>query len=284
MLSMRVLDAKKLVATALLVGGIGLWAAVSGGLSKDQPGAASGITKAELDDVSQTNAFFGHQSVGANILDGVARVYSANGAPAPAVIELGGSGRSADDAGVITHAFIGENEKPLLKIQDFAAKLRSGVGESVDVAMMKFCYVDITSNTNVDEVFASYRSTVAELQREFPRLTLVHATVPLTTPDQGVLGSLKSWFRGQNPEVADNVVRERFNALVRNEYGGSNLFDLAAVESTAPDGTRVGGRYHEQPYYELYHGYASDNGHLNDEGAQIVAAAWLKAIANVNPR
>lgn len=283
MRNVRVRDVRTLVAVALVIGGIGVWAAVSGGVNKDKSSAASGITTNELNDVSRTKVFLGHQSVGVNILDGVRGVYAAHGMPAP-VVEEGATGPGNDEGGFIDHAFIGENEKPLLKVQDFAAKLRSGVGQSVDVAMMKFCYVDITSNANVDEVFASYRSTIADLQREFPNVTFVHATVPLTTTDQGFLANVKSWFSGTNPESADNVVRERLNELIRNEYAGSHLFDLAAVESTAPDGSRVGASYEGAPYYQLYDGYASDNGHLNDEGAQIAAAAWLTAVANASPK
>ena len=51
---------------------------------------------------------------------------------------------AGQDGGFVRHAFIGENGKPLLKIQDFDARMRSGIGEQVDVAMMKLCYVDIT--------------------------------------------------------------------------------------------------------------------------------------------
>jgi len=54
---------------------------------------------------------------------------------------------------------------------------------------------------------------------------------------------------------ADNVARERFNALIRGEYAGHHLFDIAAIESTKPDGTRVSGSYDNQGYFALYDGY-----------------------------
>ena len=50
------------------------------------------------------------------------------------------------------------------------------------------------------------------------------------------------------------------NALIRGEYAGRHLFDLAAIESTKPDGTRVSGRYDNQGYFALYDGYTSDSG------------------------
>ena len=117
-----------------------------------------------------------------NILDGVPRRLLAHGVAASA--DRAGVHRPGSQAGALEHAFIGENGEPLLKIHDFDAKLRPGVGASVDVAMMKFCYVDIDRNTNVDESFAAYRSTMADLQRDFPNVTFVYTTVPLTT-DQG---------------------------------------------------------------------------------------------------
>ena len=107
----------------------------------------------------------------------------------------------APDGGFIGHAFIGENEKPLLKIEDFDAKMRSGIGEQVDVAMMKLCYVDITSDTDVDALFATYRETIAALERDFPKVTFVHVTVPLMT-EQGLLSKLKSRLTGEQPGTA----------------------------------------------------------------------------------
>jgi hypothetical protein len=50
---------------------------------------------------------------------------------------------------------------------------------------------------------------------------------------------------------ADNVAGERFNALIRGEYAGHHLFDIAAIESTKPDGTRVSGSYDDQGYFAL---------------------------------
>ena len=151
------------------------------GESHDEPGqrAASGITADDLAKVSRTRVFFGHQSVGMNVLDGVPGIYAAHGMAAPPIEQDGI--RPGQDGGFVGHAFIGENEKPLLKIQDFDAKMRSGIGEQVDVAMMKLCYVDVTSDTDVGALFAAYRETIAALERDFPKVTFVHVTVPLMT-------------------------------------------------------------------------------------------------------
>ncbi len=92
--------------------------------------------------------------------------------------------------------------------------------------------------------------------------------------EQGQLSKLKGLLTGRSGSgPAENVARERLNALIRREYAGGHLFDLAAVESTAPDGSRAAGTYEGQRYYRLYDGYASDSGHLNGEGARVAAAA-----------
>ena len=249
-------------------------------MTSQRPTAEATALTADLVKVSRTEVFFGHQSVGMNILEGVSSVYAAHGMTGPPIEQGAAPGK---DGGFIDHAFIGENGEPLLKIQDFAAQLRAGLGKQVDVAMMKLCYVDITSGTDVRAVFDAYRNTMAALQREFPHVTFIYVTMPLTT-QPGLLSRVKSLLTGRGGSAADNAARERFNALIRQQYAGGHLFDLAAAESTTPDGGRVSGTYDGQRYYALYDGYASDPGHLNAEGAQVAAAAWLKAVAQASPR
>jgi hypothetical protein len=245
-------------------------------------GSTSEVSAAELARVARTRVFFGHQSVGQNVLDGVPAVFTAHGAQAPPIGE-----RRTDagpQGGFIAHAYIGENEKPLLKIKDFDAQLRAGTGRQVDVAVMKFCYVDIMSDTDVKALFAAYRDAVAALERDFPGVTFIKVTVPLTT-DAGALSRLKTRLGGSDRySRAENVAREQLNALIRREYTGDHLFDLAAIESTRPDGGRVSGQAGEGEYFALYEGYASDQGHLNGEGARRAATAWVKAIAEASTK
>jgi hypothetical protein len=126
---------------------------------------------------------------------------------------------------------------------------------------------------------------MAALERDFPNVTFIHVTEPLTT-EPGLFTELKirlktllgrmDW-RGQPA----NVARERLNALIRGEYAGRHLFDLAAIESSKPD-TTVSGRYDNQGYFALYDGYASDFAHLNVVGSKIAATAFLEAIAQAS--
>ena len=234
-------------------------------LTAVQGSVASAIATADLTAVAHTRVFFGHQSVGMNVLDAVPGVYADHGVSAPPMEQ--GRTEPGPNGGFIAHQFIGENFKPLLKLEDFDRTMRGGMGRQVDVALMKFCYVDISTSTDVDALFARYRDTMDALQRDFPNVTFIHVTDPLTTVSGG---------------EADNVARERLNALIRGEYAGRHLFDLAAIESTKPDGTRVSGRYDNQGYFALYDGYAADVGHLNAIGAKIAATAFLDAIARAS--
>ena len=232
------------------------------------PDTATRVSPDDLATVAGARVFFGHQSVGQNVLDGVRAVYASEGQPAPEIQD----------------ACIGENEQPLSKIEDFDARMRGDLGEQLDVAMMKLCYIDITTQTDTSELFERYRSTMAALERDLPNVTFVHVTTPLMT-EPGRMSSVKARFTGNTRYgPGENANRERLNALIRGEYADSHLFDLAAVESTTPGGARVGGHHDGAEYYALYDGYASDNGHLNSTGARTAAAAWLATVARAARR
>ena len=231
-----------------------------------QGSVAFATTPEALTTAARARVFFGHQSVGLNILSGVPAVYADGGVSAPPIEQ--GETAAGPTGGFISHQFIGENGNPLLKIADFDRTIRAGMGRQVDVALMKFCYVDITAGTDVNAVFAKYRDTLAGLARDFPTVSFIRTTVPLTTNSGG---------------QADNAARERLNTLIRGQDGG-NLFDLAAIESTRPDGTRVSGQYGNQAYFALYDGYAPDSGHLNALGSKVTAAGLLEAIARASQR
>jgi hypothetical protein len=243
--------------------------------SADPPGQ---ITATDLEAAAATRVFFGHQSVGGNVIGGIPAAYSQNGATAPDIVQ---SSQPVARDSVFAHDLIGQNTDPASKLTAFRQVLDSGVGDSVDVALMKFCYVDITADTDVTALFEEYRSTMAALQRDYPDVSFIYVTTPLTT-ERGWKASVKALLGkddGMGP--ADNAAREQFNTMMRQEYGDTGrLYDLAAVESTAPDGTRITGSVDGRTYYALHDGYAADPGHLNSTGSDIAAAELLKTIAD----
>lgn len=251
-------------------------AALKGGDVSAQPTSETTISREDLAAAAGEHVFFGHQSVGMNILDGVPLVYESNGMNAPTITTTPDASRAG---GYIEHAYIGENTKPLTKIEAFDAAIRGGVAERADVAFMKLCYVDIDSSTDVDVLFAQYRDTMAALERDYPDVTFLHLTAPLTT-ESGWKAQIKRLLGRSDATRAGNVARQQYNDLIRQEYGDTGrLFDLAALESTAPDGTRVTGTYEDATYFALAPEYAADWGHLNALGSSRAAAELLELIA-----
>lgn len=220
---------------------------------------AGSATSEQLRNVAGMRILFGHQSVGWNILEGLPAVYATAGVEGPRILET----RSGLPAGpVLAHSAIGHNGDPIGKMADFAALLDQ-IDGAVDVALMKLCYVDIVAGTDPVKLFAAYMRTAAEIRRQHPGVRLVHVTAPLTTGDP-----------------AANALRQRYNALMRAVFGRSGeLFDLAKLESTKPSGKRITGKRKGHRYYSLYHGYSSDGGHLNSQGAQRAANALLALLA-----
>jgi len=219
--------------------------------------------KSQLERVAALRIFFGHQSVGADVLGGVPAVYAANAVTSPRRLT---APVSADVTGpYLSDSYIGENYDPDGKLRDFDETLRGGMGDRIDVAFLKFCYVDITADRDVEALFLNYRRTLSSLQAQYPNVTFLHLTAPLTV--------------GQVP---DSLAREKFNTLMRAEYGGTGrLFDIAAVESTTSAGRRVSGVEGGKTYYLLDPAYAADNaGHLNSAGSKHVAQKLLQTIAN----
>lgn len=228
---------------------------------------AEQVSVDDLTKAADLRVFFGHMSVGRNIMSGMRDVYAANDVPLPEIVEIApGEVPELSGEGVLVHALIGENYHPLWKLENFDATLRAGLAEKIDVAMLKFCYLDVGWRTDTEALFAEYTKTMDALEADFPNIRFVHMTVPLTTGPYGIKDHLKIVLGRE-----DNPAREEYNALMRAKYGPERLLDLAAIESTAPDGTITP---------ELYAGYTSDGSHLNDTGSALVAAELAQLLAS----
>lgn len=223
-----------------------------------------GISSADLQASATVRVFFGHQSIGGNVLKGVTRLYDAGGLGKPNLIDITNGASLPSSGGFIAHAYVGRNGQPLEKLADFDAILRGGVADQVDVALIKFCYADVRGErVDVEGIFRAYQATMSALERDYPEVTFLYATAPL---------------KSETP--SDNVSRTRLNTLIRSEYAKSGrLWDLAAIESTTPDGKKVGGELDGQAYDALYSGFTHDGGHLYLEGTDVAAAPLLELIA-----
>ena len=223
--------------------------------------AADPILHANLQRVAHERIYFGHQSVGANILQGVKELSSTEGVPV-----------------FIKDEFVPENGDPLRKLAAFKASV--GSGSRYDVALVKFCYVDINADTDAAALFDQYRRTLSELRASNPRTVFVHATLPLTTVQAGP----KAWVKrmlGRSPYgTVENVKREEYNRLLRATYAGREpIFDLARIESTAPDGTLVTVTWDGITAPAMSPAYTGDGGHLNALGRTRAAREFIAVLA-----
>jgi len=231
----------------------------------------------DLKIVAQERVYFGHQSVGKNILDGLKELSAGERVPVtvtevPQAAQLKGPG--------IGHLFVPENGDPMLKLANFRKAL--GEGSPVDIALVKFCYVDIKADTDMRALFAAYQKTIDELRARNPRTTFVHVTLPLTTVQTGP----KAWAKrllGRAPYgTIDNVKRDEYNTMLRRAYAGREpIFDLARIESIAADGSQATVEWDGKTAPAMVPAYTDDGGHLNQVGRLRAAAEFVRVLAAV---
>lgn len=221
--------------------------------------------------------FFGHQSVGYNILEGVEELERESQGPKLKIIEMTGQNIPAGPA--MIHARVGTNGNPFSKCDDFARKLE-GLEPGIDIAMVKFCFVDITARTNVAAIFDYYKKTIAKLKQKYPATRFVYVTVPLTTVQEGPGAFIKKLFGRPVGGYDDNIARNAYNGLLKKEYQGKEpIFDLAAAESGEGTGNPCSFTVGGKSYPCLRPDFTTDGGHLNGRGRKIVAKRFLEVLA-----
>jgi hypothetical protein len=243
-------------------------------------GSALGqVPEAAWQGLAAKRIFFGHQSVGANIMEGVADVVRDE----PRIgLRVGVGAGALAGGGCFAHGPVGRNGDPGLKTDDFARLIEGPLRGRVDVAFHKYCYVDISENTDVAALFDHYRTTMARLRAEFPGVVFVHVTTPLVRVESGPRAALKRLLGRTPGRYGANFARERFNDLMRDAYRGREpLFDLATIESTAPDGRRETIRFGNRSGHALVPAYTADGSHLNEVGRRRVAEELLVFLARL---
>ena len=264
-----------LIATSFVIFLLGL----SGAARAETFSSLQEIPESTWNALAEKTFYFGHHSLGGNIINGIEELMAEN----PQItlrIEKLDEGTNFDKP-VFAHSYVGENYHPESKIEDFQQTLQGGVGKKVDYAFMKFCFLDITRKTKDPEgLFEQYKSMVNRVQKNFPDLQLIHFTAPLTAKQAGLKGFAKKML-GKGANV-DNITRQQFSNLLKAEYEGkAPIFDIAEAESTSPDGTRESLTSHDTTYYTLIWDYTDDSGHLNGVGRKIVAEKFLLFLANL---
>lgn len=235
---------------------------------------------ADLDIVRAARILFGHQSVGADILDGVAELADQLHVAPLRKIAGTGAGVATPAAGFLADLRIGRNGDPSSKFEAFRAAA-DGAAASYDVVMMKLCYVDFDAASDSAQVFDGYRRLIAAVRAEPASPVVLHITTPLQTMTPG-WKVLVQTLRRRPADVrrVANLRRAEYNALLRRTFAGEPLFDLAALESgvradaplaTAPDSAAPPA---------LMNRYTHDGGHLNAEGRRAAACGFIRALAD----
>jgi len=240
-------------------------------------GASEADAGESLRTVSAMNIFFGHQSVGANILSGIEQWEQETGVTLNTI-----ETRTPDDSQqpAFAHYRVGRNGDPVLKIDDFVSQVENLPAESGAVAFFKLCYVDITGSTDTDELFEYYKEKMLYLREQRPDCRVVLFTVPLTTIQKGIKATAKKILNREPSGVLENVKRNEFNDRLRSEFAGIiPVFDLAALESTLPDDSRETYKYQGNEYPCMVDFYTGDGGHLNEYGARMVSRNLLAFLA-----
>jgi hypothetical protein len=228
--------------------------------------------------------FFAHQSVGADILAGIEQL-ARDGSCVARVLDLAQANAGIEPdlthSLLIIHERIGVNREPLTKIVAFRDLLDAKHRPEIDVALLKFCYVDITIQADAEALWRHYETAIEQLSTVHPGVHLVHCTVPLRSLPIGLYAGLRRALSRslgrRHPAIAANRARDWFNRQLRDRFGsGHRLFDLAALESRRANGkpcelveagTRVPSLAREWTY---------DGGHLNERGRTMAAAAFLE--------
>jgi hypothetical protein len=231
---------------------------------------------------SRIRVLFGHQSVGQNLLDGLAE-RRAEGAVVPRIETL--DRIAADEGPWLASVRLGQNGSPQSKWRHLEQVLARADVTCIDLVLTKLCYVDVLDEAQVGPLFAEYRACMEVLQSRYPRLLFGHVTVPLRVAPHGWRYALQRPIRGVAPEVRRNAARDAFNALLRDAYERSGLlFDLANVESCDARGAAVVSLHGNVKVPALAKEWSDDGGHLNARGRKVVGRSFIDFLRSVEAR
>jgi hypothetical protein len=220
-------------------------------------------------DLGSSRIFFGHQSVGRNILDGIREIK-------PRIrIETLDDAESRQGP-MLVESTVGRNGDPASKDRDFLRavdKLGSG-----DFALLKYCYVDMTPDTDPEELYRTYAATLDSARAL--GVNAIAVTMPITAIDPD-WKRLAKRILGRGTTLELNARRQAFNDLLRDRFGPDQLVDIAHLESTLPDGTRSTQSFEGSPIETLPKEFTGDGSHLNELGRRHVAAGFLEALVQV---
>ena len=240
-------------------------------------GNGSENTAAYIEKAAALKVYFGHQSVGFNIIDGIEKWEAETGVQI-AIVETKDLSSGADAS--LVHFRVGKNQNPLSKVDEFVSLVGQIPNEGNPVAFFKFCYVDFTSKTDVDEVYAHYKKKMLYLMESYPYIRFAASTVPYMGKQRGAKALAKKVLGRASSAYLDNKKREDFNKkLIADFKGVLPIFDLGGIEATLPDGTPVTYTQDGKVFPLMPNIYTYDMGHLTEHGARTLGYNLLAFLA-----
>jgi hypothetical protein len=241
-------------------------------------GKGAGSPRQRWSIIAGRTVYFGHQSIGSAVVSGVEELAREHVVPLRVV-------QTREPATVTGAAFVhflaGQNRDYASKNAAVLRLLESRTRAQRPVLVLKYCYVDLNSPADSPRMFEAYHDTVEAIRFEHPDVTVVHATVPLTTVE-GAFKSGAMQFAGRPTRREAAIARHRYNELVRTEFSDVEpIFDLAKVEATQLDGTLArfiaGGSMIET----LAQHNTEDGSHLNARCQRAAAENLLDVLSDV---
>lgn len=240
-------------------------------------GSGTGSAAELLEQVAGLKIYFGHRSVGNNILGGIEQWEQETGVSLKKVESKDFS--SLGDASIV-HFGVGSNSDPRSKIDEFVALVDQIPNEGAPVAFFKLCYVDITGDTDIDPLYEYYKERMLHLKENYPHIRFMISTVPLMGLQKGIKAVVKKILGRQPTGVLGNIKRNEFNErLIKDFRGVMPVFDLGGIESTRPDGTIETYSFKGKEYACMYKDYTYDYGHLTELGAKTLSYNLLAFLA-----
>ena len=233
--------------------------------------------------LAEKRIFFGHKSVGYNIIDGIEDILNECKQIKLNIVET--CDPAEFDLPIFAHSQVGSNTDPVSKIESFTNIMDVGVGNKVDIAFFKFCYVDVTRDSDPQKILDRYRAAIEDMEDRHPQTRFLHVSAPIRSVPKGAKRNLKQFVKlliGKPGVLDDNMMRLRYNKLLNDAYFETgSVFDLALIESLRPGGLRCYADKGTERVYVMAPEYTEDGGHLNDVGRKKVAEQLLIILAEM---
>jgi len=233
--------------------------------------------------LAEKKIFFGHKSVGYNIIDGIEDILDECKHIKLNIVEA--RDPAEFDLPIFAHSQVGRNTDAVSKIESFTNIMDAGVGNKVDIAFFKFCYVDVMRDSDPQKILDRYSAAIEDMEGRHPQTRFLHVTAPIRSVPKGAKRNLKQFVKlliGKPGVLDDNIMRLRYNKLLNDAYCETgSVFDLALIESVRPGGLRCYAAKGAERVYVMAPEYTEDGGHLNRLGRKKVAEQLLIILAEM---